>query len=363
VAKRQGIKALWAEIDAWFDEHDARRNIEARRPGATKARIARLEKQLSVKLPSDYVESLEVHDGGGSFESYEYLSTEEVHRWWRIWSSALEKGELEGREPAEEGRGLLKPGFWDRHWVPFAADSVGNLLCIDLDPGPRGKAGQLIHFESQDGIGPIAEPGKDFTGWLLGYRDRLRQGELVVDEEGFVDEPRVKPSVKPVEEAPEELPLKLSDRVEKLIRKGAREELVGLLEKHGLSANSHLIYERPLLGVAAEACNLEIVQLLVERGADINIGQRRGERTPLFWACWGMGEKLPLVRWLVEHGADVNALTAFDGTPLHSAVMWEHGDVIRYLLAHGADPGIKDASGHSAAALGRKNKKLAPLFR
>ncbi len=361
--KPRGIAALWAEIDAWFDAHGALRNMEARRPGATAGQIARLEKHLGVTLPGSYVESLKVHDGGGSFESYEYLSTEDVYRWWKVWTLALEKGELEGRAPSEEGQEALQPGFWNRRWIPFAADSVGNLLCIDLDPGPRGKVGQLVQFERQDGIGPIAMPQQDFAGWLRKYRDRLRKGELVVDEEGFVDEPLTKPSVTPVDEAPKELSSKLSDRVEAAIRKGDLKKFMGLLDEHGLSVNAHLIYERPLLCVAAEACNLELVKLLLERGADINIGQRRGNRTPLFWACWGMGEKLPLVRLLVERGADVNAMTGYDGTPLHSAVMWEHRDVIEYLLAQGADPRMKDAQGHSAAQLGRKSKKLAALFR
>ena len=60
------------------------------------------------------------------------------------------------------------------------------------------------------------------------------------------------------------------------------------------------------------------------------------------------------VKWLLDHGVDPNARWAHweaDVTPLHLAVMAGHADVVRLLLAAGADPTIHD-SRHESDAIG-----------
>jgi ankyrin repeat protein len=58
------------------------------------------------------------------------------------------------------------------------------------------------------------------------------------------------------------------------------------------------------------------------------------------------------VKWLLDHGADPNALWAhWDVTALHLAAWHDHADVVRSLLAAGADPTIKD-NRHDADAIG-----------
>jgi ankyrin repeat protein len=60
------------------------------------------------------------------------------------------------------------------------------------------------------------------------------------------------------------------------------------------------------------------------------------------------------VRWLLEHGADPNVLWAhWDSTltALHLAVMQDHADVARLLLAAGAATDIRDSK-HESDAIG-----------
>ena len=60
------------------------------------------------------------------------------------------------------------------------------------------------------------------------------------------------------------------------------------------------------------------------------------------------------VKWLLDHGADPSARWAHwdaDVTPLHLAVMEDHPDVVRLLLAAGADTTIRDSK-HDSDALG-----------
>jgi ankyrin repeat protein len=58
------------------------------------------------------------------------------------------------------------------------------------------------------------------------------------------------------------------------------------------------------------------------------------------------------VKWLLDHGVDPNARwNHWDGevTPLHLAILGKHPEVVRMLLAAGADPSIRDSK-HKASA-------------
>ena len=60
------------------------------------------------------------------------------------------------------------------------------------------------------------------------------------------------------------------------------------------------------------------------------------------------------VRWLLDHGANPNALWHHwdaDVTPLHLAVLGNHADMVRALLDGGADPRIRDSK-HESDAIG-----------
>lgn len=63
---------------------------------------------------------------------------------------------------------------------------------------------------------------------------------------------------------------------------------------------------------------------------------------------------LAAVKWLLDHGADPNALWAHwdaDVTPLHLAVLGNHPEIVRLLVDAGANPHIRD-SRHDSDALG-----------
>ena len=104
------------------------------------------------------------------------------------------------------------------------------------------------------------------------------------------------------------------------------------------------------LHFAAYHENFLAVQKLIEYDADIDARDGDGW-TPLSWASRGhFFEDGSVHRILLERGADVNARADDDGfTPLHRAS--EHGalEIVRLLLKHGAD--VEAVSGNGKTAL------------
>ena len=116
------------------------------------------------------------------------------------------------------------------------------------------------------------------------------------------------------------------------------------------------------VALAAEVNNLEAVKALVEAGADPLIKTEKGT-SPLLLAS-GAGTDVQrartlderataaqTARYLVEHGADVNAPGDYGWTPLHSAAYQGLNDVIEYLVSRGANIDAKDALGQTPLSI------------
>ena len=103
---------------------------------------------------------------------------------------------------------------------------------------------------------------------------------------------------------------------------------------------------------AAGIGDLRLVRLLVEAGAPVaDPCPCAGHESALLTAV-NIGAT-EVVDYLLDHGAPVEG-GAFDGesTPLHVAVYRERHDLVRRLLAAGADPATTDAHGRTAADWG-----------
>ncbi len=91
-----------------------------------------------------------------------------------------------------------------------------------------------------------------------------------------------------------------------------------MLLEHGCSASAPCCTDgrTPLMLAVARQCP-ESVQLLLEKGADVNARNAQG-RTALHYIewQWPIEKSLQIARMLLEHGADVNARDAQGRTPL-----------------------------------------------
>jgi ankyrin repeat protein len=136
----------------------------------------------------------------------------------------------------------------------------------------------------------------------------------------------------------------------------------------GVSPNSNFLWlaNTPLIEAAANG-RIEVVKLLLEKGADVN-GHNEGGETPLHYAAWGghvkvmeilldhganptlkgtgcgtpmqwagRGGQIEAIKVLMRYGVSINQRGSGDGTALHEAVMHNHPDTVRFLLENGAE--------------------------
>lgn len=85
--------------------------------------------------------------------------------------------------------------------------------------------------------------------------------------------------------------------------------------------------------LAVQGGNLEIIQVLLGNGFNINAKNSTGE-TPLFFSI--RNGDLDLVDFLIFTGADVNAVDEFGNTPLHVAADYGNLEMVTYLLDKGS---------------------------
>lgn len=122
---------------------------------------------------------------------------------------------------------------------------------------------------------------------------------------------------------------------------------------------THYIYGGDTaLHVAAVAHNVEVIELLVQHGADVHACNRRGAR-PLHYAAdggpnagtWDPERQAATVEKLIALGADVNALDKSGVAPLHRAVRNRGTGAVKALIACGADVGMKNKNGSTPLLL------------
>jgi len=94
---------------------------------------------------------------------------------------------------------------------------------------------------------------------------------------------------------------------------------------------------------AVKRNNAPIIRSLLDIGADVNTRDESGD-TPLLMTC-GSGH-IDVIRLLLSRGADVNALNRDDIAPLHLVCRYgRHTDIVRLLIDHGADVNARDKGG------------------
>jgi len=103
----------------------------------------------------------------------------------------------------------------------------------------------------------------------------------------------------------------------------------------------YMIYDRYSLLITAATYNkLDLVEMLLEMGANIEIQNPRGE-TPLYLA--NINRNINMIKLLLKYGAEINKIIHFGGdTVLKKAISNENIEIIKLLLDNDANPNLGD---------------------
>jgi ankyrin repeat protein len=111
--------------------------------------------------------------------------------------------------------------------------------------------------------------------------------------------------------------------------------------------------ETPLM-MAAIKGNLELVQKLVERGADIN---REGWAPLHYAASAGLEHSVAIASYLLEHSAYIDAASPNGSTPLMLAAQYSSEAMVKLLLEEGADVSLRNQQGQTAVDFARRSDR------
>lgn len=151
------MKELWKRFENWLGVHYPLL-LESLNEGATDEEILEAEETMGIKFPSDFKESLKIHNGQkddleyiGLIGGYQLLGLEDIVAEWKIWTNLLNEGAFEVWDEIIFNTDKVKADQWWRaKWVPITANGGGDHHCLDLDPTPEGKIGQIIEMWHDD---------------------------------------------------------------------------------------------------------------------------------------------------------------------------------------------------------------------
>ncbi|KAL3114823.1 hypothetical protein niasHT_014637 [Heterodera trifolii] len=126
-------------------------------------------------------------------------------------------------------------------------------------------------------------------------------------------------------------------------------EIVDLLLEKGADPNEPMVGQEnnintsitPLF-LAVRHANLPLCRVLVDRGANVDLGSDFAT-TPLMIAC--KRSQMEIVSFLIENGADTNLQNGDGETALMTACYRGNVDIVRMLLSHGANVEQTDYQG------------------
>ncbi|KAH3663604.1 hypothetical protein OGAPHI_005005 [Ogataea philodendri] len=213
------VAAVWEKLDTWMENEFPELGDDMEN-GATVNDLNAFEEDLSISLPFDVRESIQIHDGQlnlgkkrGLVYGYPLMDLETIAAEVNIWRKvgdrlqktteqyASEQILMEGQDKAASTssfhvqktkhfafldqqksvpRGAVQEVYYHNQWIPLVKDNEGNNIALDLAPGPKGRWGQIILFGRDFDTKYVV--ASCFTEFLLNLAEDLEDGKFYIDE-------------------------------------------------------------------------------------------------------------------------------------------------------------------------------------
>lgn len=174
----------WNRIEAWL-AGEAPELLGALHGPVASEGWRTFEQTTALTLPAEARASFAVHDGQDKdappvFGSWWLLSLEISTQVW----SELRQTQvvLDRADPAIETAGAVRKRYWNPRWIPVLYDGAGNFLCLDLDPAPGGRRGQIVWFQKGKRRREVVAPS--WEAWLTRFADDLERGRWARSPDG-----------------------------------------------------------------------------------------------------------------------------------------------------------------------------------
>lgn len=176
------LTSIWRDIESWY-QANAPELIGDLAAAAREEDVLALETELG-NLPTDLRASLLQHNGNININDYRYLSVMEILTLWRSMNELAEYNAFAENRVVYRQHDIFMDTWWYHKWIPIAADSAGNLYCVDTAPGLNGRVGQILLWDVVEG--PSATTYSSFVEWLAKHRDELLSGKFKVIENSLL---------------------------------------------------------------------------------------------------------------------------------------------------------------------------------
>jgi ankyrin repeat protein len=145
---------------------------------------------------------------------------------------------------------------------------------------------------------------------------------------------------------------------------GAADRVAEFLKENPQSANDRSPDGFPVLGLAIFFGHRDTARMLIDAGADVNEAATNAQKVAIIHSAAASGN-VEMVRLLIEKGARVNVVQEGGFTPLHEAAAQDNRAMAELLIKAGADLTARTTNGETAAdlATARKHPGMAAWLR
>lgn len=127
-------------------------------------------------------------------------------------------------------------------------------------------------------------------------------------------------------------------------------DLAKILIENGATVDVSDSSENTPLLHACKKNNFDLVQYLYQQGAKIYCRNKYNLQTPLMIAC-ANPESLPIIRFLIQKGCNINATDNNKDTPLTIACKNNNIEIVKFLLTQNVDVKIENSVGSTALSI------------